>query len=88
MDRVAAKAGVSKATMYRHFGQKLALFHAVVTDICEEARTQLECGLQPARGDVEEALRALGEGVLRVSISPSFLALQGAATPGGGAAGL
>jgi TetR/AcrR family transcriptional repressor of mexJK operon len=35
MDAVALRAGVSKMTVYRHFGSKEALFAGVITDLCE-----------------------------------------------------
>jgi len=35
MDVVALRAGVSKMTVYRHFGSKEALFAGVITDLCE-----------------------------------------------------
>ena len=35
MDMVALHAGVSKMTVYRHFGSKEALFAGVITDLCE-----------------------------------------------------
>lgn len=34
MDQVAAMAGVSKMTVYRHFGSKEELFAGVITDLC------------------------------------------------------
>ncbi|MGB7249227.1 MAG: TetR/AcrR family transcriptional regulator, partial [Phormidesmis sp.] len=36
MDRVAAKAGVSKATVYSHFQDKAGLFAALVQELAEE----------------------------------------------------
>ena len=36
MDDVAARAGVSKMTVYRHFGSKEDLFAGVITDLCNE----------------------------------------------------
>ena len=36
MDAVAARAGVSKMTVYRHYGSKEALFAGVITDLCEK----------------------------------------------------
>ena len=35
MDQVAALAGVSKMTVYRHFGSKEDLFAGVITDLCQ-----------------------------------------------------
>jgi TetR/AcrR family transcriptional regulator, mexJK operon transcriptional repressor len=35
MDVVALRAGVSKMTVYRHFGSKEALFAGVITNLCE-----------------------------------------------------
>lgn len=35
MDQVAAAAGVSKMTVYRHFGSKEDLFAGVITELCE-----------------------------------------------------
>jgi TetR/AcrR family transcriptional repressor of mexJK operon len=35
MDVVALRAGVSKMTVYRHFGSKEALFAGLITDLCE-----------------------------------------------------
>ncbi len=35
MDQVAAAAGVSKMTVYRHFGSKEELFAGVITESCQ-----------------------------------------------------
>lgn len=35
MDQVAAAAGVSKMTVYRHFGSKEELFAGVITELCQ-----------------------------------------------------
>ena len=39
MDQVAAAAGVSKMTVYRHFGSKEDLFAGVITEFCQQLIT-------------------------------------------------
>jgi TetR/AcrR family transcriptional repressor of mexJK operon len=56
MDLIAAEAGVSKVTVYNHFGSKEALFLAVVTDALEHALGAAVAGTQ-ARLDSSEDLR-------------------------------
>lgn len=36
MDAVAARAGASKMTLYRHFADKEALFAGVISDLCDQ----------------------------------------------------
>ncbi|MFJ6651434.1 TetR/AcrR family transcriptional regulator [Microbacterium sp. NPDC091313] len=47
MDAVAARAGVSKTTVYAHFGDKLALYHAMA----ERAVTLLDLDFDRLRND-------------------------------------
>ncbi|MET9391243.1 TetR/AcrR family transcriptional regulator [Streptomyces sp. NPDC006624] len=51
MDAIAAEAGVSKVTVYNHFGSKEALFTAVITGALDE----------PLTGDASDALERLAE---------------------------
>ncbi|MFV0137618.1 TetR/AcrR family transcriptional regulator [Streptomyces sp. HMX87] len=51
MDTIAASAGVSKVTVYNHFGSKEALFTAVITDALDE----------PLGGESSAALEGLAE---------------------------
>ncbi|GAB2991165.1 TetR/AcrR family transcriptional regulator [Streptomyces pseudoechinosporeus] len=51
MDTIAAEAGVSKVTVYNHFGSKEALFTAVITDALDE----------PLAGESSAALEGLTE---------------------------
>src|ERR1700681_2117036 len=60
MDQVAAKAAVSKQTVYKHFSDKEALFREVVTDVVQ-AR---DGGIAPdflstGDGPIGERLRSL-----------------------------
>lgn len=76
VDRIAATAGVSKATVYRHFADKQTLFVATVVDICDDMRRAVERGLGEPVGDVEQALRTLGERIVTMLLSPSVIALH------------
>lgn len=42
VDRIATRAGTSKATIYRYFGDKIGLERAMVAWLCERARDPLE----------------------------------------------
>ncbi|MDC0833170.1 TetR/AcrR family transcriptional regulator [Geitlerinema sp. CS-897] len=56
MDRVAATAGVSKATVYNHFGDKEGLFEALVKQLAERKFAQVQRS-QPLQGDPKVVLR-------------------------------
>jgi TetR/AcrR family transcriptional repressor of mexJK operon len=56
MDEVAVRAGVSKMTVYRHFGSKEALFAGVVTDLCARL----------VEGDLNGILRSAPNEALRL----------------------
>ncbi len=75
VDLIAARAGVSKATVYHHFKDKKALFVAAVLEECDDMRAGLERCRERPPGDVEQALRHLGEKVMAVSLSPSIAGL-------------
>jgi len=75
VELIAARAGVSKATIYNHFQDKAALFVASVTQDADDLRARLcACMGQPA-GDVEETLQRIGENTLRLYLSPAVIAL-------------
>lgn len=56
MDQVASEAGVSKLTVYSHFGDKEGLFSAVVKAHCEQ---QMPSSLFEARPDMDLRARLL-----------------------------
>jgi TetR/AcrR family transcriptional repressor of mexJK operon len=74
LDHIAEKAGVSKQTIYNHFGAKEALFRAIVAELAAELTAPLEFGSQ-AR-EFRSVLIDLGERCLEVSSRPSSLALH------------
>jgi AcrR family transcriptional regulator len=71
VDQIAARAGVSKATVYNHFQDKQALFVAAVVELCDDFRAGLERCLEDPAGDPEHVLQSIGEQVMMVSLSPS-----------------
>ncbi|GLZ76373.1 hypothetical protein Afil01_11800 [Actinorhabdospora filicis] len=65
MDAIAAEAGVSKVTVYNHFGGKENLFLAVIGDALEEVLGETVTGSarrMEESGDLREALRWAARG--------------------------
>jgi AcrR family transcriptional regulator len=75
VDLIAARAGVSKATVYKHFEDKKALFVACATLEADQMRDGLRACLLAPPGDVEQVLQAIGEKVMALSLSPGVVAL-------------
>lgn len=75
MDLVAAEAGVSKQTVYNHFGSKEGLFRAIIGACSEEFLTVL-VEREPGRRDPGETLRQLGARFLGFVLDPASLALH------------
>lgn len=73
LEAVAAGAGVSKMTLYRHFGSKEVLFEALVRGMAEGI-DELE-GLEAQSGDAHARLRAFGVAFARSLMRPEALAL-------------
>jgi len=75
IERVAADAGVSKVTVYNHFGGKPALLSAAVESQCEQIRSSLSLdGL--AAGTIRERLAALGETFVAFLSRPEMIAFE------------
>ena len=75
MDTIAREAGVSKATVYAHFGSKEELFGAVIGRECERYFASFSAGeLDP--GDVRASLMMLGRRFLELVLSPDAIALH------------
>ncbi len=75
VDQIAARAGVSKATVYNHFHDKKALFAAAVVGSCDDFREGLACRLADPEGAPEPVLRAIGEHVMARTLSPPVVSL-------------
>lgn len=72
VEAIAARAGVSKATFYKHFTDKAALFEAAVLREMEriEAAQHLTSDAS-SRPHLEETLRQFGLGLMAFLFSPS-----------------
>ncbi len=73
LDDVIARAGGSRATLYKQFGGKEGLFAAVIADIC----AGIVAPLADARADrtPEEVLLAFGRSFMAALMAPDGLAL-------------
>lgn len=63
IEQVAAQAGVSKVTIYNHFGDKRALFAASVDRECEKMRGHFAIRAE-GEGTIRDRLRAIGEAMV------------------------
>lgn len=82
MDQIAAEAGVSKVTVYNHFGSKQELFTEVVGQAMDAAHTTMEqvrTGLADT-GDVRQALLRTARAMVAAATDPSRLALRNLVT--------
>ncbi|MGH6944084.1 MAG: TetR/AcrR family transcriptional regulator [Geminicoccaceae bacterium] len=75
MDQVAAEAGVSKQTVYNHFGSKEGLFRAIVEELSSELLEVLVERVG-ARADPTGTLEAFARRFLTLLLMPSSLALH------------
>lgn len=76
VDDIAARAGVSKATVYNHFHDKRALFIATFDAAAEAMRAELQAVLAEPSNDLERMLHRVGERIISIFVSPGALALQ------------
>lgn len=74
MDAVAAQAGVSKTTVYAHFGDKLELFRAVIDRGGSSLDFDLDQTVLASVDDPEERIARILLKVLQATTAPNFLA--------------
>jgi TetR/AcrR family transcriptional regulator, mexJK operon transcriptional repressor len=75
MDRIAREAGVSKATIYAHFGGKEALFGAVVAHVSERRFGGFSAEALDAV-DIASSLTTIARRFLDLVLSPEGIALN------------
>jgi AcrR family transcriptional regulator len=77
VDELASRAGVSKATVYNHFKDKKDLFTCCLLEQAEAFQASLEETVRRAVApEIGPALVALGEGIVRLLLSPVVAALH------------
>ena len=76
MDDVASRASVSKQTIYKHFGDKESLFHAVVTNVVETADPEREEQAFVVGDDLRADLRRIARRLLRGVMQDRVLQLR------------
>jgi TetR/AcrR family transcriptional repressor of mexJK operon len=77
MDQVAAAAGVSKQTVYKHFTNKVALFQEVVTNIVRARDAGITADwFSSGHGSFEEQLRTFARYFLQGVMQPDVLRLR------------
>jgi TetR/AcrR family transcriptional repressor of mexJK operon len=75
VDQVAARAGVSKATVYNHFHDKRALYVAYLSEEADTLRDSVRCMVSRSEptGDVAAALQTVGERLLGLFLDPTIV---------------
>ena len=78
MDEIAAVAGVSKQTVYKHFADKASLFSEIVISSVDEVAEPVHDEVHKLRtsGDLEADLRRLARQLLRRVMQPRILQLR------------
>ena len=75
IEKVAAQAGVSKVTVYNHFGDKRGLFTAAVETECERLRGNFAVPSIPS-GSLRERLTTIGEAMVAFLSRPEMVQFE------------
>jgi TetR/AcrR family transcriptional repressor of mexJK operon len=75
IEQVAAHAGVSKVTIYNHFGDKRALFAASVECECEKIRGHFSIE-QAREGTIRQRLEAIGKAMVAFLSRPEMIQFE------------
>lgn len=75
VDQIAARAGVSKATVYHHFHDKQALYAAYLSEEADALRASVRCMLLRSEpvGEIVPALRSAGQRLLELALDPALV---------------
>lgn len=75
MSRIAARAGVSKGTLYNYFGGKAEMFAAWMVQECQRTLAQV-FDATAISGDPATALRGIGLRMLRMMVSQTGITIH------------
>ena len=75
IEKVAADAGVSKVTVYNHFGDKRGLFTAAVERECEKMRGYFTLDETPS-GTIEERLTTIAKAMFAFLSRPEMIQFE------------
>lgn len=75
IEQIASDSGVSKVTVYNHFGDKRGLFTAAIETACEQIRDHFTIG-EEVRGSLRTRLLALGEAMVAFLSRPEMVQFE------------
>ena len=76
IEQIAADAGVSKVTIYNHFGDKRALFAAAVEHECERMRGHFKIGAFAENADIRARLTVIGQTMMQFLSRPEMVQFE------------
>jgi TetR/AcrR family transcriptional repressor of mexJK operon len=75
IEAIAARSGVSKVTVYGHFGDKATIFDSIVQRETERLAQSI-CGALKSSGSLEDRLTGFGMALIEMLTQPCHLALD------------